>query len=604
MRYNQQAFTAAVGDYRKLFGDLHTKSVFVMFHIENTGAFYSLAPLSRAVHEAGGEICALGIDDDSEIGDVLFEIWEVYASKTGTEYRAVDDFIKKVAEKTGNDFPVIFERPDIILTADATAACFDGTQQVSFHDEWFVPYRADELGKTMELIWNEVYALKIGERLMLGFVLIPPDDMLRHRLEDYLDSYAIMRAAVASAQEKAQIILSAATAKKSMRERSERVSELRSTILGLELDKEINEEIFLAYAPVSKMLRLERVQPPDATFFISGSGYGGKQIFGEQIGYPTENKKSRWQSPAAMLYKLDFYPQTKFEDRPPRARLGFTETLPIDIFIEANNIDWDALRGRNEKLKSIMEKCTTIFVKGTAGQKYTTDFSVKLLRPDGTRRVVRKSDSDVREKINRDYLAKTGIEAGKMANIPGGEAFVTPESITGTFVGDVVVCIDQSYPLSAEKPLVIECRGDVYKIKEGPAEIIRKIKEKKQDAMDMLLDAARHESLPKEIIELKLKNFERIGEFAINTNPHARRCDYLIVNEKIANMMHIALGSGFEADRDTAYHLDIVFDAPAQQLDVWGVDEKGKEHWILKKGKPVVWEEIWDNFKREKIKKP
>src|SRR3990167_10870121 len=99
--------------------------------------------------------------------------------------------------------------------------------------------------------------------------------------------------------------------------------------------------------------------------------------------------------------------------------------------------------------------------------------------------------------------------------------------------------------------------------------------------MDKNVMSEKNKRLPKEIINMKKKNFERVGEFAINTNPKAKLCDYLIVNEKIANMMHIALGSGFEPDRDTIYHMDIVFNAPRQKLDVFGIDSKGKEHWIL-----------------------
>jgi leucyl aminopeptidase (aminopeptidase T) len=61
------------------------------------------------------------------------------------------------------------------------------------------------------------------------------------------------------------------------------------------------------------------------------------------------------------------------------------------------------------------------------------------------------------------------------------------------------------------------------------------------------------------------------------------------VNEKIANMMHVAMGSGFEADTSTTYHTDVVFDAPGQRIDAYGVDAKGKKHWIVRRGKSVFW---------------
>jgi len=103
----------------------------------------------------------------------------------------------------------------------------------------------------------------------------------------------------------------------------------------------------------------------------------------------------------------------------------------------------------------------------------------------------------------------------------------------------------------------------------------------------ILLESEKNKSLPQDIINMKKRNFERVGEFAINTNPKARLCEYLIVNEKIARMMHIALGSGFEPDRSTEYHMDIVFNAPRQKLDVYGINNKGNKHWILKNGEFV-----------------
>src|SRR3989338_5068512 len=171
-----------------------------------------------------------------------------------------------------------------------------------------------------------------------------------------------------------------------------------------------------------------------------------------------------------------------------------------------------------------------------------------------------------------------------MANLPGGEAFTTPEYLKGTFVGDVVISIDQSYLLSEKNPLVIEADKGSYKIISGPKEIIKKFNEKKKEAWEMITEQEKNNSAPKELIDLRKNNFNRIGEFAINSSPKARLCEYLIVNEKIARMIHIALGSGFEPDRSTEYHMNIVFNAPRQKLDVFGIDKSGNKHWILKNG--------------------
>ena len=136
--------------------------------------------------------------------------------------------------------------------------------------------------------------------------------------------------------------------------------------------------------------------------------------------------------------------------------------------------------------------------------------------------------------------------------------------------------------------MVIETFGDSYKIISGPKDIIEKFEKKKKEAWQNILNQEKHKSLPQETIDLKKRNFSRVGEFAINTNPNAKLCDYLIVNEKIANMIHIALGSGFEPDRASEYHTDIVINCPRQKLDIYGIGRDKKEHWVIKKGKFVV----------------
>jgi leucyl aminopeptidase (aminopeptidase T) len=134
---------------------------------------------------------------------------------------------------------------------------------------------------------------------------------------------------------------------------------------------------------------------------------------------------------------------------------------------------------------------------------------------------------------------------------------------------------------------VVECFGNSYKILSAPKSTLQKFNRRKKEAWDLLMQVKKKNSLPAEIIKMKEDNFGNIGEFAVNTNPKAKLCDYLIVNEKIAKMMHIALGAGYEDDRATDYHIDVVFDAPRQKLDVFGKDGKGKEHWILRNGEFV-----------------
>ena len=590
MKYNERAFFSAVEDYNKHLNKIKGKNFLIIFDITDKTAFYSIAPLSRALHDLGNDVNCMGIDKKSQALEAIKDIWKTLDEHengvTNENTTILMDFINEVDKKANGDFQKIFANPEYILEAGNNN--FSGTINLPFHTEWLKEYRMKELMQTAEILWRDVYALKKGERVGIGFTLIPTQKLLGHPLEDYLDSYSIIWAMTQTAMKIAKPVMNSYTFRISMLEKGERIAELRATLLGSELDKNIDEVVFKKYKKLSELLNLGRIKPIDLSFSISGKGYPGKHLFGEVIGYPSPNKKTRWQTPAQMIYKLDFYPQTKYEEREPLARVAFTETIPIDIFIETNLVDWSDIRARNQKIKDIMDKCEIINVEGKLKEKYVAKLEVGLVKEDGARRWVRRSDTDVREKINKDYFKMTGIKAGCMGNIPGGEAFTTPEYMRGIFVGDVVVHVDQSYHLDEKNPLVVECSGDSYEIIDGPKEIIEKINKRKQEAMKLLLEAEKNKSLPQEIIDLKKRNFERIGEFAINTNPKARLCEYLIVNEKIARMMHIALGSGFEPDRSTEYHMDIVFNAPRQKLDVYGTDKHGDKHWILRDGEFVA----------------
>ena len=589
MKYNEKAFNSAVSGYKNLIKSKN-KDFFIVFDIGNKKAFYSIAPLSRALHELGNDVACVGINKKSESLDAMKEIWAAYdelENRTKNEKTAaLESFIAEVDKKAKGEFRKMLRKPDFFL--EARESGFEGTLNLPFRAEWFSDYRMEELMETSRILWRDVYDLKKGERAGIGFPLIPTKELIGHPLEDYLDAYSIIWAMTQAASKTAEPVMSASTFRDSMLEKSERTSDLRATLLGCELDKNIDEEPFMKFKKLSRLLKLDRIKPIDLSFSVSPAGYPGKHLFGELIGYPSANKKTRWLTPGQMVYKLDFYPQTKIETRDPLARVAFTETIPIDIFIETNLVDWADIRERNQRLKDKMDKCDVIHVEGKLKEKYVTNLEVGLVKPDGTRRWVRRSDTDVREKLNREYLKMTGIRAGCMGNIPGGEAFVTPEYIKGIFVGDVVIHVDKSYPLDAKNPLVVECHGDSYKIIDGPKDVVGKLNKRKQESFKMLLEAEKNKSLPQEIIEQKKKNFERVGDFAINTNPKAKLCDYLIVNEKIARMMHIALGSGFEPDRSTEYHMDIVFNAPRQKLDVYGKDKKGNKVWILKDGEFVA----------------
>jgi len=575
MRYNQKEFGKAVNYYKKFLKKQKPKNIFVYGDYKRA-AFFSIAPLSRAAADLKIDMnVSFGVNTKSY--EILFDVWSVYSKlknkEKSKETKALKELLSAIKIK---GFEKYFKAPDLVLKAEKTAF-----KNLKYQTKWFKPFMAAKLKKTTEAIVKHVFALKKSERFSIGFALVPDKKFLSHPLQDYLDSYAICHNMYLSAEDKCKSIsIKASTMRESMRDLPEKTSELMATLVGLELEKEINLPIFKKYKKFSELLKLDRIKIPQASFAISAKGYHGQHIFGEKIGYPTKNKKTKWNSPGGMIFKFHWYPQSNVETRPPLSRLAFTSTVPIDKLIESTLIDYKEMRRRNKQIARVMNKCEKVIVKS----KNHSNFEVGLVK-NGKRRMVLGSDSDVRT-IYHPLFKKNKM--GRMANIPGGEAFTTPAYVKGRIVGDVVINIDRSYTLSKNNPFIAQASEKGYKIVNGPKKIVEAFNKRKKQAWKNILEQEKNKSVSKDIIELKKKNFNQIGEFAINTNPNASLCDYLIINEKIANMIHVAFGSGFEADAATEYHMDVVIDCPRQKLDIYGVDKKGKEHWIIKQGKFVI----------------
>jgi hypothetical protein len=74
MVYDEKEFWSAVEEYKKDIKDAKGKSFLIVFDINNEKAFYSIAPLSRALHELGADINATGIDKESKALEAWNEI--------------------------------------------------------------------------------------------------------------------------------------------------------------------------------------------------------------------------------------------------------------------------------------------------------------------------------------------------------------------------------------------------------------------------------------------------------------------------------------------------------------------------------------------------
>ncbi|MBD3310383.1 hypothetical protein GF351_04140 [Candidatus Woesearchaeota archaeon] len=596
MKYNDKAFKKEVKAYEKELADkvegLKGKLFFVEVDFRNRKAFHSIAPLSKAIHNMEAEMHLVIYTEESENTRLLKEVWNVYGEKKKRlktpKVNAMMGFIREVNKRTKTKvFEEIFQPPEIYLKSEEKG--FRGTISVDYRYRWFRKYKQNDIEETSRTIWKQGYDLKRGERVSIGMVLLPADKNQELPLEDYLDSFSISYSMGKTAKKMgAQIVMGASTDKFSVLARSIRSTDLMSTLLGCEIEKDIDEEVFKKFKRWSKIMGFSKLKTAQASFNIHGKGYPGKLFFADNIGYPTPDRKTRWSSVGRMLLKDRFEPQTALEPRDPKLRYGITETLPIDIFIDTCNVDYEKIGKRNRKIKKILDRCDFIRVIGKQVGKYKTDFTVNLVKPDGTRRQFIAHDCDVRTMIDEEFYKETGIKAGNYANFPGGEAFVTPEEVKGVIVGDVVINVDQSYRIPDSNPLIISVEDGKYDIVEGPKKLIETMKRERKEAMERIRNYEKAGSLPRSLTKMFRENFYQIGEFAVNLNPKARLCDYLIVNEKIAKMIHVALGMGFDPDKKTVYHWDIVINSPRQNMDIYGVDSNKKVHWVIRKGKFVV----------------
>jgi len=226
MKYDEKKFNSSVEGYKKILGNVKSKSFLVVFDISNKKAFFSIAPLSRAIHELNGDMHVVGIDKKSESLEALYDVWKVFKKdkdeKFDSKTNALMEFIEEVDKREKGKFIGLFEGPDYILEVKGFG--FEGDFTLPFKDDWFKGYMSKELDETCGKIWKDVYDLKVKEKVSIGFVLIQKQEMLGHPLEDYLDSYAISWHMRANCKNNNEISMGSSTQRGSMLDRGETIS--------------------------------------------------------------------------------------------------------------------------------------------------------------------------------------------------------------------------------------------------------------------------------------------------------------------------------------------------------------------------------------------
>ena len=214
---------------------------------------------------------------------------------------------------------------------------------------------------------------------------------------------------------------------------------------------------------------------------------------------------------------------TKFRDlvtKLAKARFASMPLFDPDMFLEAMEVDWYALKERTEKLAQVIKESEKVTVAS----------------PNGTNLILGVH--------GREIKADTGIltEPGSFGNLPAGEAFFAP--LEGTAKGILVLEWAPTHRLDSPVRLDIES-GTVMNI-EGENDYATALRERLEENSD----------------------FRNIAELGIGTNDRASRPDNILEAEKILGTVHIALGdnSSFGGRVRTPFHQDYVVFNPTVTL--------------------------------------
>ncbi|MBD3310570.1 hypothetical protein GF351_05095 [Candidatus Woesearchaeota archaeon] len=210
--------------------------------------------------------------------------------------------------------------------------------------------------------------------------------------------------------------------------------------------------------------------------------------------------------------------------------LGYLDTKKIDSIISAIDIDYAKQKEKDDNIMRILEQGKKLKVRTDKGTDLTMDIGgVPVSSADG------------------DYR-----QPGTGGNIPAGEVYLPPRKVNGT------VMVDAS-----------SRSGFGTKLPKEP--IMIKIKDSRITDIEGGIEAG-YLRRSFEFAEARAKYPERvriIGEMGIGLNQKARIIGSTIVDEKVINTAHIAVGSNywFGGDVRTIIHYDQIFNNPRLYVD-------------------------------------
>jgi len=172
MRYKLKQFNKDVAYYKRALKRLLSRgeTCIISMQLANEKAFFSLAPLSRAIDELGADSSVFVMGKERRVLPVLRKTWKLYNQlKEGKESKAtkaLHGFIQSVEKKTKSKyFEKLFKQPGLELIA-AKKGFRAGDKSIEFRNQWFKRFKWKQLIATNKRILKQGYGL--GRALALN----------------------------------------------------------------------------------------------------------------------------------------------------------------------------------------------------------------------------------------------------------------------------------------------------------------------------------------------------------------------------------------------------------------------------------------------------
>lgn len=437
--------------------------------------------------------------------------------------------------------------------------------------------KASKVRSVCDRIIKNSILLKPKERMLV--TLYYPNSTANNVLGAYVFAYNLVRAAIDAGAEANLITLQSKPNPLTPSDSIYNLLRMTWGFLHTPVDESVYGKFQIFLRELKEQLKTKNeptdwLNPPDVFFHIAGGRYPGRDIVAASLGFPIPSApKERWESTLELLNKFWWTPQSSKDKRKPVSRTILTETLPLETYLRTLDVNYKEVARVNTKLKDLLEEASTVRVTGKPVEVDERQFCTELEIDIEGKKI--PTDDGVFTKGN-NYL-----------NLPAGEAFLTPENVNGTLVVDGSITLDKSYLL--EKPLI-------FKFKEGKfnldwmvctdRRLAQKIHRTISWYKEYLRNIKQKKILSEQVIQIYEKNFYRVGELGIGTNPNAKVSKWLIESEKALGTIHVALGSGYEPERKTVHHEDMVAGWKTPLTVEAIIDKKPVK--ILDKGKLVV----------------